>query len=69
MNEKKVIEDYHILYNMDRMQLVRDALDYIDDGWTLQGGVSISQETLGTVFAQALILYAGDTVLKVMTND
>lgn len=62
MADKKIVEDYHILYHLDRMQLARDVKDYVGDGWTLLGGVGITQETQGTAFAQALVLYEGDTV-------
>ena len=61
-DESKSIKDYHVVYNLDRIQLMRTVMDEVAQGWTIQGGIAVTQETQGTAFAQALVLYEGDFV-------
>lgn len=61
---EKAIKAYNIIYNLDRLKLMRDVAADIARGWTLQGGVAVTQETQGTAFAQALVLYEGECTVE-----
>ena len=49
--------EYTLVHSVDRVALLQDVLEYIKDGWVPLGGVSTCQESQGTAFTQALVLY------------
>lgn len=56
---------YHIESASSETELIREVQRYLDSGWRLQGGVSVTNtvrdgDTTGTWYAQAMILTIDD---------
>lgn len=47
---------YVVCHNNDEDALAKDVEAYLEDGWLLQGGISICQFDVDIVFAQAMTL-------------